>query len=86
MSIDLAIPVLDPFLAHARWVWRSQFLTASTWAGVTASDKELIFALQSWTPDLTIEQALAKMKNRRALERRGLLGRQERAAKEAEDD
>lgn len=64
--------------------FRVAFLTASTWAQATATDIELLFVLAKWTPDLTVEEALAEMLERRLLDRRGLLRKMAREAREAE--
>lgn len=53
--------------------WRIAFLTASTWAGATATADELAFALASYTEGQTPDAAVAMLKHRRRLVERGLL-------------
>jgi hypothetical protein len=53
--------------------WRTAFLTASTWAGATATDLELAFALANFSPEQTPEEAVATLKHRRLLVTKGLL-------------
>lgn len=64
--------------AHVPQEWRRAFLTAGTWAGMTPTDKELQYALTTWKPDTTVDEALAMMKKRRILDARGFLQREER--------
>lgn len=63
--------------------FRTAFLTASTWAQCTASEPELAYAMANWEPGQTVEDAIARLKSRRQLERRGILQREARAAKAA---
>lgn len=74
-----------PVSTGPQLAFRVAFLTASTWNSTTATDTELLFALSKWTPETTVEHALAQLMSRRALERRGLLRKQEREAREAAD-
>ena len=53
--------------------WRSAFLTASTWAGATATPDELTFALANYSEGQSPEAAVAVLKHRRRLVSRGLL-------------
>ncbi len=65
--------------------FRVAFLTASTWAQCTATRLELGYALANWQPGQSIAFALSRLQSRRALDRRGLLRKMEREAREAED-
>ena len=65
--------------------FRVAFLTASTWAQATATPTELEYALANWKEGQSVAFALSRLQSRRALERRGLLRKQEREAKEAAD-
>ena len=73
-------------MSRERERFRIAFLTASTWAQCTASEPELAYAMANWAPGQTAEDAVARLKSRRALERRGILQREARAAKAAEDN
>jgi hypothetical protein len=65
--------------------FRIAFLTASTWAQSTATPTELDYAIANWQPGQSVAFALSRLQSRRALDRRGLLRKQEREAKEAAD-
>lgn len=45
--------------------WRSRFLSLSTWAGATATDLELQYALFHWRPGQSPESAVDTLKRRR---------------------
>lgn len=65
--------------------FRVAFLTASTWAQATATETELAYAIANWQPGQSVAFALSRLQSRRALDKRGLLRKQEREAKEAAD-
>lgn len=60
-------------LAPVPQAWRSAFLTASTWAGATATPDELTFALANYREEQSPDEAVAVLKHRRRLVSRGLL-------------
>ena len=45
--------------------FRSRFLSLSTWAGATATDLELQYAIYHWHPGQTPESAVETLKRRR---------------------
>lgn len=76
----------DPAAAPATLAaFRVAFLSASTWAQATATPTELQYALANWAEGQTVAFAISRLLSRRALDRRGLLRKQEREAKEAAD-
>jgi len=81
------VPATSPlYVPLALAEFRVAFLTASTWAQSTASESELEYALLHWVPGQSIADAMSALQIRRALERRGLLRKQEREAREAADN
>lgn len=86
MADQASLRILWQPMPPALAAFRSAFLTASTWAQCTASDPELARAIEQWTPEQTVEDAIARLRSRRALERRGLLRRQASTETETDDD
>lgn len=86
MADQSSLRVLWQPMPPALAAFRSAFLTATTWAQCTASDTELARAIEQWTPEQTVEDALARLRSRRALERRGLLRRKAEAGDDSDDD